>query len=122
MGFSASTKVYFGPHHLGSAAFFSRQAKVFQETEQENELISCVTSAIMLSAFSLEAMINELILDAFDGAKGGAAANLTVEATAALRLEHKIVKWSSTLKKLKHVLSILNLQPYVENQQPYESV
>jgi len=124
MGYSFSVRMYFGPDLLASAAYFTREAKSNELLGRERELRYNVTAAIMMSAFSLEAMVNELITDTIDKAKGGAAANLSDEYSSILSKQEKLAKDSSTLRKLNKVLKLLELPlfNFDDKESPYEAI
>ncbi|MGS0749167.1 hypothetical protein [Halpernia sp. GG3] len=92
--------------------------------KKERELRYNVITAIIMSAFSLEAMINELIIDAVDNAKGGAASNLSSEYLSILSKQKKSFTKDPTLLKLNRVLSLLELPcfNFDVKKPPYEPI
>jgi hypothetical protein len=122
-GYSFSARVYLGPTHLRSAAFMARQASLHQVADHEPELWACASGAVIFSALSLEAMINELTVDVLDSTVGGPGSELNVFMQSAIRTDAGFFKGSSgTLCRVKRLLEISSLPPYDPTCEPYESV
>lgn len=121
--FSIAVRIYFGPQHIRSAAHFARMAYSHEQNGEDEMLMACVSSAVMLSAFSLEAMVNELASDVADRASSRPATNLNAPAKAAISSKaNKLIRASNTRNKIQEILELAGVAQLDEDQAPYEPV